>query len=549
MTEVLSPMSIPQRRRWPVFLPFGFVIVLAALWTGFWFFASARAETTLAGWREREAKAGRVYSCDKQSVGGYPFRFEVRCAEPIAELRGDPPVALKAKDLLAAVQVYDPGLVVGEIKGPLTIGEPGKPPTYVANWTLGQSSVRGTPEAPERVSFAFEAPTVERVADGGNVKVFNAERAEVHGRLAGGSVTDNPIIDLAMLLQGASAQELHPAAKAPSDVDIVANLRGLKDFSPKPWPDRFREIQAANGQIEIVKARVQQDDVHRGRRRQAWSFAQWRAQRATPDHGGEPRQGAEEARHRPHDVRRPGGVDLRRARQDHAGPRQPGAPERAQPGRLARPAHRAGRQARGGAAAAVRRRCCLSRAVPGRPDAAAVLRTTAVSSLSSAQLASRPCGAVTDNAVGIPARDVLVSRTALRQGENRHGEVHLGPRSSAHHGSGGDGPVVRAHARRRGDPHDAGRCAAHRPQARRRQHFHRAGDGGRRRQYPSRRRPTGASTTSACRSPASTPSRPTSRPRASSSPASRPRYGPARRVCFIRGPEGVSIELLERSAA
>ena len=259
--SVVPYVHFPQRRRWPVFLPFGFVIVLAALWTGFWFFASARAETTLAGWREREAKAGRVYSCDKQSVGGYPFRFEVRCAEPVAELRGDPPVALKAKDLLAAVQVYDPGLVVGEIKGPLTIGEPGKPASYVANWTLGQSSVRGTPEAPERASFVFVTPTVDRIAEGGNVNVFNAERAEVHGRLAAGSVTDHPVIDLAVLLQGASAQELHPAAKVPSDVDIVAVLRGLKDFSPKPWPDRFREVQAANGEIEIVKARIQQEDV------------------------------------------------------------------------------------------------------------------------------------------------------------------------------------------------------------------------------------------------------------------------------------------------
>jgi hypothetical protein len=262
MTKALSPMSTSRRRRWPVFVPVGLVVVLACLWTGFWFFASARAETTLAGWREREAKSGRIYSCDKQTVGGYPFRIEVRCTDPTAELRSnDPPVALKAKDLLAAVQVYSPNLVISEIQGPVTIGEPGKAPAYVANWKLGQSSVRGTPEAPERVSFAFEAPTVERVADGGNVTVFNAERAEVHGRLAGGSVNENPVIDLALLLQGASAQELHPLAKTPSDADIVANLRGLKDFSPKPWPDRLREIQAANGQIEIVKARVQQDDV------------------------------------------------------------------------------------------------------------------------------------------------------------------------------------------------------------------------------------------------------------------------------------------------
>ena len=52
-----------------------------------------------------------------------------------------------------------------------------------------------------------------------------------------------------------------PAAKAPIDADIVAVLRGLKDFAPKPWPERFRELQAANGTIEITKARVQQDDV------------------------------------------------------------------------------------------------------------------------------------------------------------------------------------------------------------------------------------------------------------------------------------------------
>lgn len=262
MTKVLHPMSTTRRRRWPIFLPAGLLILVTGLWTGFWFFASAKAETTLAGWREREAKSGRIYSCDKQTVGGYPFRIEVRCTDPTAELRTtEPPVALKAKDLLAAVQVYDPNLVISEIQGPVTIGEPGKPPAYTANWKLGQSSVRGTPEAPERVSFVLEAPMVERVGETGNMPVFSAERAELHGRLAGGTVTNNPIIDIALLLQAASAQDVHPIARTPSDVDIVAALRGLKDFAPKPWPDRFREIQAANGQIDIVKARVQQDDV------------------------------------------------------------------------------------------------------------------------------------------------------------------------------------------------------------------------------------------------------------------------------------------------
>jgi hypothetical protein len=38
-------------------------------------------------------------------------------------------------------------------------------------------------------------------------------------------------------------------------------LSGLKDLAPKPWPARFREIQAAGGHVEIVQSRVQQGDL------------------------------------------------------------------------------------------------------------------------------------------------------------------------------------------------------------------------------------------------------------------------------------------------
>ena len=38
-------------------------------------------------------------------------------------------------------------------------------------------------------------------------------------------------------------------------------LSGLKDFRPKPWPERFRELQAAGGRIEITQARIQQGEM------------------------------------------------------------------------------------------------------------------------------------------------------------------------------------------------------------------------------------------------------------------------------------------------
>jgi hypothetical protein len=35
----------------------------------------------------------------------------------------------------------------------------------------------------------------------------------------------------------------------------------LNDFSPKPWAARFREIQVADGRIDITQVRIQQGDI------------------------------------------------------------------------------------------------------------------------------------------------------------------------------------------------------------------------------------------------------------------------------------------------
>jgi hypothetical protein len=47
----------------------------------------------------------------------------------------------------------------------------------------------------------------------------------------------------------------------PFDAEVRAALSGLKDLAPKPWPDRFRELQAAGGHMEIVQSRIQQGDL------------------------------------------------------------------------------------------------------------------------------------------------------------------------------------------------------------------------------------------------------------------------------------------------
>jgi hypothetical protein len=251
--------AVPRRRRWPLFLPFAIVVLLAVAWTGLWFYAAARAETEIAAWRARELQAGRFQNCASQSIAGYPFRIELRCGAATFELKGTPTLRLQLPSVLAAVQVYDPKLLISEFTGPLDISEPGRPPTYVANWTLGQASVRGLPSAVERGSLVLDAPTVRDTAV--SATIFRAQRLELHGRQAEGSTPADPVIETVLRLNGAVADKLHPLAAKPIDADIAGVLRGVTDISPKPWPVRFKEWQARDGRLEIIKARVQQEDV------------------------------------------------------------------------------------------------------------------------------------------------------------------------------------------------------------------------------------------------------------------------------------------------
>jgi hypothetical protein len=250
-----------RRRRWPLFLPFVLVVLLAAGWTGFWFYAAARAETEIASFRERERQAGRLQDCASQAIEGYPFRIEVRCGGATFELKGTPTLELKLPFVLAAVQVYDPKLLISEFTGPLDIAEPGRPPAYVVNWSLGQASVRGLPAQVERASLALDAPSVRDTGVAGNEPVFRARHLELHGREAAGSTPDNPLIETVLRVDAAVADKLHPLAAKPIDAEVATVLRGVTDISPKPWPVRFKEWQARDGQIEIVKARLQQEDV------------------------------------------------------------------------------------------------------------------------------------------------------------------------------------------------------------------------------------------------------------------------------------------------
>jgi len=247
---------MPRRRRWPLVLII-VLIVFGALWAGAWYCGAGIAERTVDGWKAREAKAGRVYTCASQTITGFPYGINIHCADPGADFRSNqPPVVLRAEDMLISAQVWRPTVLTTKFIGPLTIAEPGQDATIKATWLSARTQVRGLPTSPESVAINVDLPLVTRAGD--TLDLFKAERFDLDGRLISGSVQDHPVIEAVLKLVAATAPYWHPAAATPIDADITAVLRGLKDFAPQPWRARFRALQAAGGKIEITKARVRQ---------------------------------------------------------------------------------------------------------------------------------------------------------------------------------------------------------------------------------------------------------------------------------------------------
>ena len=264
----MPDMTPAPRRRplWRLFIMPALLVVAAAAWSAFWFYAASEAGVRADAWAAQEAKSGRVYACGNRSVAGFPFRFEVRCDDASVALVSQTAGAQAAftarlGEIMVIAQIYQPKLLIAEFKAPATLADRGQPPSMRVNWTTGRSSVSGLPDIPQRASIVFENPSIERINGRVATPLARAGRAELHGRFAEGSAQDNPVIQTVLRIAGGNVQEVHPLLAQPFDADIETKLTGLKDFSPKPWPERFRELQAAGGHVEIVRSRIQQGDL------------------------------------------------------------------------------------------------------------------------------------------------------------------------------------------------------------------------------------------------------------------------------------------------
>ena len=120
---VYVPMATPEsvRRRKRRFI--GLIVLLVALaggWSAFWFYAASQAQQQIAGWRAREAKAGRIYTCGQQTLARVPVPHRGRLhagggpASRAAACRS----TSRPSARIVVAQIYSRNLLIAEIDRP-----------------------------------------------------------------------------------------------------------------------------------------------------------------------------------------------------------------------------------------------------------------------------------------------------------------------------------------------------------------------------------------------------------------------------------------------
>ena len=169
MTTMTLPSDTPRHRsRWPLFVMPILLLIAAAAWSAFWFYAVSQAEVKADAWRAQEARSGRSYDCAKQSIAGFPFRLEVRCDGVRVTLTSQTagaapaPVTINLGEILAVAQIYDPKLLIAEFKAPATISDTPSAPAMQVSWSTARASVVGLPAVPQRASIVFDDVAIDR---------------------------------------------------------------------------------------------------------------------------------------------------------------------------------------------------------------------------------------------------------------------------------------------------------------------------------------------------------------------------------------------------
>lgn len=265
MSDDAAPPA--RRKSWIVFVPLALFLVVAAIWSGVWVYASNRAEREIDAWVAREARLGRIWNCGERHLAGYPFRFELKCRGPSLETRGGDPIIITAASAQAVAQIWAPNHIVAEFQAPARVVDRGSGKSYAATWqVLQMSGVGDLSGQPQRFSVQVTEPRLQETQEPGPVPaapaaapsaadaLIGAHLVEFHVRRTPGANNALDNVDFAFGAKNARAAVLDRAGSpGPLDLTVQGTVTAAADLRPMPVEQRLKAWAAAGGVVRLER--------------------------------------------------------------------------------------------------------------------------------------------------------------------------------------------------------------------------------------------------------------------------------------------------------
>jgi hypothetical protein len=237
-----------------LYLPVLALLVLAIGWSIFWYVAATVTGREIGAWIKAEAEDGRNWTCPDRRIAGYPFRVEISCNNPsFSGPAAGIPVAGKLAGVHLVAQIYDPKLVVGEADGPFEFNVPQDGTHVNANWTLLQISVRGTPDALQRVSLVADQLDVRgSIAD---KRPFAGRSGQLQLHVQRGAA-EQRAYDFAVTSSGTASADLNDAtgSSEPANVQTSGTLTQAETIGGGTIPQRLERWRTSGGSLNLNNA-------------------------------------------------------------------------------------------------------------------------------------------------------------------------------------------------------------------------------------------------------------------------------------------------------
>ena len=247
----------PARRnsRFWLYAPFVLLALLAFAWVGFWFYVRGRVAEAVDAALLREAGQGRSWTCTDRTLGGFPFRVELRCGSlALTSARWGDTVRIQTGPSVAVGQIYSPGLVIVEVTGPLQATLP-EGRTLDLGWTRFEASLQHSLTEPERLSLVMIQPDAVLKSPGQADESWRAGELQLHLRRNPARPAADQAVDIALNTKASVLPAIDAllGTTEPGDVDLQATVTQTKAFRAGFNPDALETWRSAGGQVDLTR--------------------------------------------------------------------------------------------------------------------------------------------------------------------------------------------------------------------------------------------------------------------------------------------------------